>query len=39
MDDGLPVGALDPMTRSLQRQQPCAGNLVGERLAVLREPS
>ena len=33
-DDGLPVGAIDPVTGSLQRQQPRTGDLLGQRLAV-----
>ena len=31
----IPVGSIDPVTGSLQRQQPRAGDLVGQRLAVL----
>ena len=33
--DGLPVGSLDSVSGSLEREQPCTGNFPGERLSVL----
>ena len=33
--DGLPVGSFDSVSGSVEREQPCTGDLPGQRLSVL----